>query len=71
VFELSISHPDAADASRAFWLADRWIQRSRNLALVGLEAGATAARRCGLAEKAREYENIAAIERKRIDEMMS
>jgi tetratricopeptide (TPR) repeat protein len=71
VFELSFSHPDAADASLAFALADRWFQRSRNLALVGMEAGVKAARRCGLAQKAKEYEDIAAIERKRIDEMMS
>lgn len=71
VFELSVSHPDAADASRAFALADRWFQRSRDLALVGMEAGVKAARRCGLTKKAREYENIAAIERKRINEMMS
>lgn len=71
VFELSISHPDAADASRAFELADRWFQRSRDLALVGMEAAIKAAQRCGLTQKAREYEIIAAEERKRIEEMMS
>lgn len=71
VFELSISHPDATDASRAFGIADRWFQRSRDLALVGMEAGFKAAQRCGLTQKAREYERIAAIERKRIDDMLS
>ncbi len=70
VFELSISHPDAADAFRAFAMADRWFQRSRDLALVGMDAGVKAARHCGLAQEAKEYENIAAIERKRLDEMM-
>lgn len=71
VFELSISHPDATDASRAFGIADRWFQRSRDLALVGMEAGFKAAQRCGLTQKASEYEHIAAIERKRIDDMLS
>ncbi|TXT39458.1 MAG: hypothetical protein FD138_70 [Planctomycetota bacterium] len=71
VFELSFSHPDAADASHAFAIADRCFQRSRDLALVGMDAGAKAARRCGLVQKAKEYERIADLERNRIDELMS
>lgn len=70
VFELSLSHPQTADACDAFSLADQWFHRSRDLALVGMEAGAKAAQRCGLVDKANEYKQIAAIERKRIDDMM-
>ena len=68
VFELSLAHPEASGAAAAFLLADRWFQRSRDLAWVGMEAGAKAARHWGLADKAREYESIAAAERKRIDD---
>ncbi|MCA9173984.1 MAG: hypothetical protein KDB14_05800 [Planctomycetales bacterium] len=71
VFELSLSHPELADASEAFTLADRWFQRSRDLALVGMESGAKAAQRCGLVDKANEYNQIADIERQRINDMMS
>lgn len=38
VFELSLSHPETADGCEAFSLADRWFQRSRSLALVGMES---------------------------------
>lgn len=69
VFELSLSHPDAAEATQAFALADSWYQRSHDLALVGIEAGARAARRCGLLDKAMEYEHIAAREQERIDKL--
>jgi hypothetical protein len=70
VFELSLAHPDVDDATEAFTLADHWFQRNSNLSLVGIEAGVKAAQRCGMLDKAREYEEIAANERKRIDDMM-
>ncbi|RYD84011.1 MAG: hypothetical protein EOP84_06690 [Verrucomicrobiaceae bacterium] len=68
VFELSLAHPEASGATAAFHLADRWFQRSRDLAWVGMEAGAKAAKHCSLVDKAMEYEAIAAAERKRIDD---
>lgn len=71
VFELSLLHPEVADAYDAFSLANRWFERSRDLALVGMESGAKAAQRCGLVDKANEYNRIAGIERKRIDDMMN
>lgn len=71
VFELALSHPDTADANQAFSLADRWFQRSRDLALVGMESGAKAAQRCGLTEKAKEYEQMARTERQRISALTS
>jgi hypothetical protein len=70
VFELAQSHPDAALASEAFALADKWFQRSQDLALVGLEAGEKAARHCCLADKAQKYEELARAERIRIEAML-
>jgi hypothetical protein len=70
VFELSLAHPEKAAAIIAFGLADRWFQRSRDLALVGMESAANAARRCGLEEKAKEFAQLADRERKRIEAMM-
>ncbi|WP_442511011.1 hypothetical protein SH528x_002666 [Novipirellula sp. SH528] len=70
VFELSLSHPQTASACDAFSLADQWFQRSRDLALVGMELGAKAASRCGLSDKTEQYEQIAALERKRIKDAL-
>lgn len=70
VFELAICHPVQDDARMAFKLADTWFQRSHDLALIGMEAARKAAGRCGLSEKLREYENMAAIERERIKNVL-
>ena len=70
VFELAQSHPDATSASEAFALADKWFQRSQDLALVGLEAGEKAAHRCGQTGKAQKYEELARAERLRIEAML-
>lgn len=71
VFELSRSHPQTDDAREAFSLADGWFHRSGDLAFNWMEAGAKGAQRCGLIDKAQEYEHMADIEQKRIDEMIN
>lgn len=71
VFELSLSYPETVGARDAFSLADCWFQQSRDLALVGMESGAKAAKRCNLADKVIEYERMATVERNRIDDMMA
>lgn len=70
VFELSEMHPDATAARAAFQFADGWYQRSRDLALTGMETAVRAARRCGWEEQACSYAALAAAEQQRIDAML-
>lgn len=70
MFELSLTHPELSAAREAFLIADRCLQRSRQLALIGLEAAAKAAQRCGFADEAERYNHLATAERERIDAML-
>ena len=70
VFELAVAHPDLRAALQVFQLADKWYGRSHDLAMVGLQSAVAAAQRCGVAEKAHEYQALAEAEQKRIDEML-
>jgi hypothetical protein len=69
VFELSEEHLDREVAKEVFIIADKWFDKSRNLALVGLRAGAKAAGRCGLDRAKEQYEALANREQALIEAM--
>lgn len=70
VYEVSADHPNLKEAREILKIADRWFKKSKNIALVGLEAGVRAARRCDLPRREKKLQKLADAENRRIKAML-